>query len=115
MKKMLFIAATYLISFSSCKKEATVDEVTYEVTLENSTTWHGAYLNKDAQVIGITGAPTNWNYTFKNTNNLIVVTLNAYSDGLGAGADANMKIYVNGTVVTSGKSSVSPQIQYQFP
>ena len=114
MKKILF-AAAFFIFLSSCKKEDSVDEVTYEVTLVNSNTWHGAYLNEDAQVIGITAAPNNWKYTFKNTNNLTVATLDAYSDGLGASADCNMKIYVNGSVVASGKSSISPRVQYVFP
>ena len=117
MKKAILLSFIALTLLFSCKKEKeiSVDEVTYEVTLVNSTTWHGSYLNKSAQIIGITNAPTNWKHTFKNTNNLVVAQLDAYSDGLGVGADAYMKIYVNGTVVASGQSSISPRVMYIFP
>ncbi len=114
MKKIwLLLIVTFALT--ACKKEMSADEVTYEVTLVSSTTWHGSYLNENAQVVGITNVPSGWKYTFKNTNNLTVATLNAYPDGLSAGADCSMKIYVNGSVVVSGKSSISAQVQYIFP
>jgi Mycobacterium membrane protein len=111
---MLFTLLTFLV-VSSCTKEPQVDEVTYEVTLTSATSWHGAYLNEDAQVVSISTAPTNWTHKFKNNNELVAVTLQAYADGTSSTKDATMKIYVNGTVVAQGKSSVSPQIQYIFP
>jgi len=109
-----FLIAIFQV-FLSCEKTDSVDEISYEVTLLNAPTWNGVYFNENAQVIGITDAPNNWKYTFKNHNNLIVVSLTAYADGLNANADAVMKIYVNGRVVASGKSSIWPQVQYQFP
>lgn len=115
MKQLMLFALLSILTLSSCKKEPVVDEVTYEVTLTSATTWHGAYLNENAQVISMTSAPNNWKYTFKNDNDLAVATLQAYADGTSGTKDATMKIYVNGTVVVQGKSSVSPQIQYIFP
>ncbi len=115
MKRLIvyvFIVSLYL---SSCTKEKQADEVTYEVSLISSTSWHGAYLDKDASVVGITSAPNNWRYSFKNDNDLTVVTLQAYPDGTNPAADALMKIYVNGRVVVEGRSSIFPQVQYQFP
>lgn len=115
MKQFMLSALVTCLFLSSCKKESIVDEVTYEVILTSATFWHGTYFNKDAQIVSISTAPTNWTYTFKNTNELAVVTLQAYADGTSSTKDATMKIYVNGTVVAQGKSSSSPQIQYIFP
>lgn len=114
MKKEL---ALFLLIVSSiaCSKEKGVDEVIYEVTLINSITWHGSYLNENAQVIGVTNAPSGWRYSFKNSNHLVAATLTAYPDGLSASADCNLKILVNSSVVISGKSSISPMIQHIFP
>ena len=111
---MLFVLVTTLCIWS-CKKDPKVDEVTYEVTLTNAISWHGAYLDESAHVIGVSAAPTNWKYTFKNDNQLTVATLQAYADGTSNTKDATMKIYVNGKVVAQGNSSVSPQLQYIFP
>lgn len=115
MKQLMLFSLLSILFVSSCKKEPAVDEITYEVTLINATTWHGAYLNENTQVISLTSAPNNWKYTFKNDNDLAVATLQAYADGTSGTKDATMKIYVNGTVVAQGKASVSPQIQYLFP
>ena len=115
MKQLITICLLAVLTMSSCKKEDLVDEVTYEVTLTSSATWHGSYLDEHAQVVSITNAPTNWTYKFKNTNNLFVAMIQAYPDGLSVSADATMRIYVNGTVAAEGKCSVSPQVQYQFP
>lgn len=110
---MLFVLLTALCT-TSCKKEPKVAEIKYEVILTNATSWHGAYIDKYIRLIGITNATNNWTYTFKNDNDLQVVTLQAYPDGTRAGADALMRIYVNGTVVAEERSSVFPQVQYQF-
>jgi hypothetical protein len=115
MRRLIVFGFLACLFVSSCKKEKTVDEVTYEVTLTNASTWHGSYLDKDGQVIGITAAPNNWTYTFKNNNDLAAVTLQAYADGLSSSKDAVLKIYVNGSVVVQSISSVSPQVQYVFP
>ena len=115
MKHLILLCLAALLFMTSCKKEKKVAEVKYEVTLTNSPTWHGVFLDKDGQAIGITSAPNNWQYTFANDNNLPVVTLLVYVDGTSPGADANMKIYVNGAVVAQSKASIYPQVQYQFP
>lgn len=115
MKQLITICLLALLTMPSCKKEPKVDEVTYEVILTNSATWHGSYLDENAQAISITNAASNWSYKFKNTNDLAIAVIQAYPDGLSASADATMRIYVNGNKVAEGKSSVFPQLQYQFP
>ncbi len=113
MKSAIILFFSSLLLFG-CKK-TTTNEITYEVTLVNSTTWHGSYLNERAEVVGITDAPSGWKHTFKNTNNLAVAQLNAYPDGIDDSIDAIMTIYVNGKIVASGLSSVFAQVQYIFP
>lgn len=115
MKQLIVCAFLTCLLISSCKKESKVDEIKYEVTLTSATSWYGAYLNESSQVVSMSSAPNNWTYTFKNINELVVVILQAYADGTSNTKDANMKIYVNGTVVAQGKSSASPQLQYIFP
>ena len=115
MKQLMVFILSCSLCMSSCKKENKVDEVTYEVTLTNATTWHGGYLDENAQAVSVNAASTNWKYTFKNSNNLAAATIQAYADGTNSAKDATMKIYVNGSVVAQGKSSVSPQLQYIFP
>ena len=114
MKKLVLLLLATIVIVCSCKKDKKIDEITYEVTLSNSSTWHGAYVNENAQAIGVQNEVNNWKYSFKNVNDLSVAMLQAYADGLGTGADANMIIYLNGNLVASGKSSISPQVSYQF-
>lgn len=116
MKQTLWLILAILLN-SACSgtEDLLVDEIKYEVTLINSTTWHGSYFNQDAQIIGVSNANSNWTKTFKNTNGLSVATLNAYPDGSANNSDALMKIYVNGKVVAQGLSSISPQVWYLFP
>ncbi|MBX9782605.1 MAG: hypothetical protein K2X48_04840 [Chitinophagaceae bacterium] len=102
-------------SLLSCKKVAKIDDVKYEITLISATKWHGAYMNENAEVVGVDNAITGWSYSFKNTKNLKAATLQAYPNGTNNNADCILKIYVNGTVVVSGKSSISPQVIYEFP
>lgn len=111
---MLFVLLTSLC-ISSCTKEPKVAEIKYEVTLTNATSWHGGYMDKDFQIISITNAPNNWTHTFKNDNDMKALMLQAYPDGTRVGADALMRIYVNGMLVAEELSSVFPQVQYQFP
>lgn len=116
-KKNLFWILSFLFFFTQCKKanDVVVNEITYEVTLINSTTWHGSYLNENAEVVGISNVPSGWKYIFKDSKQIGVATLNAYSDGVNLNADANMKIYLNGKIVATGKSSSSPTLQYLIP
>lgn len=111
-KHLLFILIIFLLS---CKKENKIDDVTYEVALINSTTWHGSYFNENAQMVGVEDAPDGWKYSFKNTNHLITLQLDGYTDGFRNGADAFLVIKVNGRIVASGHSSISPSVSYVFP
>ena len=118
MKKVCVCILLLPIVFLSCKKSSStpsIDEVTYEVTLVNATSWSGVYLNENAQVVNVPAAVSGWRYVFKNTNKLVVATLSAYPNGTSSLANATMRIYVNGTVVAEQKSLVTPQVQYQFP
>ncbi len=122
MKKTIILLLLTSTFFYSCKKAdlitatstAKIDEVTYEVDLQNATTWHGSFINEHAQVIGIDDAPNHWRYTFKNSQNLMVLNVTGYADGFTPGADAYQKIYINGSLVTSSYSSSFPQAQYVY-
>lgn len=115
MKRLILFTMLSVLIASSCTKESKIAEVRYEVSLINATSWQGAYVNQNAQVVGISSAPNNWQHSFKNTQGLTVATIQAYPDGTNSSRDALMKIYVNGKVVAEGYSSVSPQLQYLFP
>lgn len=116
MKYILIISFIFL----SCKKSenksiTNPDEIKYEVILENAQTWHGTFLNENAQVISVENATSGWSYTFININNVIAPTLLAYPDFISNNSDCVMKIKKNGNVVASGRSSISPMIQYLYP
>ena len=119
--KNIFCTLLLSLLLLSCKKESVssvgsqVDDITYEVNLLNASSWHGSFMNEHAQVVGIDNAPDGWKYSFKNSNGLVVLNLVAYADGFATGADAYLKIYINGRVVASGYSSSSPQVQYVYP
>lgn len=119
MKKILLLSLI-LIVLCSCKKESIekllYDEVTYEVITVNSNTWHGIFLNENAELIVIDKGLSNWKYTFINKNGLLVAQLDAYPDNFSSNdADVLMKIYVNGRVMVSGKCSNSARLVYIFP
>ncbi len=114
MRKHLLVI--FLIIFLiGCKKENKIDEVIYSVALINATTWHGSYLNENAQVVGVENAPDGWTYSFKNTNNLSTLQIDGYTDGFRNGADAFLIIKVYSLFVASGHSSISPSLSYVFP
>ncbi|MEO8769983.1 MAG: hypothetical protein ABI402_07855 [Ferruginibacter sp.] len=122
MKKTIIYLLMATSLFSACKKDeliignpsSKVDEITYEVDLQNATTWHGSFMNENAKVVGIDNAPNHWKYTFKNTQNLIVLNVTGYTDGFATGADAHLKIFINGSLVASSYSSSFPQAQYVY-
>jgi hypothetical protein len=99
------------ISFWDCSKDE-VDEITYEVTLVNSTKWYGAYLNENAEVVGVSDGPSGWTYSFRNTNDLTVVSAVAFSDRPNAGGYCEMKILLNGRVVASGTTFGPHKLEY---
>ena len=103
-----------LVCLGSCKKSKP-EEVSYEVTLLGATTWHGTYINESGQVVGITGAPSDWKYIFTNSHDLVAVSITVYPDGTDPLASASKKILVNGKQVALGVYGSSPQLQYQFP
>lgn len=111
---------TIFILLISCKKEEkkydpTTDVITYEVRLENATSWHGVYFNENAQAVDVTDAVSGWKYTFINKNLFIAPTILGYPDGTNINQDCVMTIKVNDVVVANGRSSISPQVQYVFP
>lgn len=112
MKSFFFLSLSISLFFG-CKKES-IDEITYEVTLTGSDTWHGSYLNENAQAVGVENVPSGWKYSFKNSRKIATVIVNAYPDGINETSESFMKIYVNGILVASAKSSISPQAQYIF-
>jgi len=67
-------STVFFILISSCKKGIKVDEATYEAKLINSTTWGDQYLDANANVVTVNNGPDNWRYTFKNANELTMLT-----------------------------------------
>lgn len=115
MKRLILLGLLISLFSTSCKKDIKVDEVTYEVTLINSTSWHGQYLDENANVVSVNNGANNWQYSFKNVNNLTMVLFQAYPNSTASNADVLMKIYVNGNKVAELLNSVFPQVQYYFP
>ncbi len=116
MKNSILIATILLFFFSSCKKDKQPDEIIYEVTLTNSSTWNGSYLNENDQLVDVAGMGNNWRYTFRNTNNLVAVFIVACPNTpYNITAEAYVKIYVNGKLVVSDRdSSLCASAQYNF-
>jgi hypothetical protein len=114
---MLKVIIAVLLLFEicpSCSKPVVGDKIRYEVTLTGASTWHGSYINANAQIMGITNAPSGWKHEFRNTIGLTVLVLNAYADCMVVGCNALMKIYVNNNLVAEGWSSVTPQVMYVY-
>lgn len=107
-------------SLVSCKKDSEKkvqgpDEIKYEVTLQNASTWNGSYVNEYGQAIPVNDAPSGWSFSFINNFNLIAPTIVAYPDGINVNADCFMIIKINGNIVASGKTSISPMVQFLYP
>ena len=119
MNRFLLLSLFILsVLFFGCDKIAS-DQIKYEVTLINCSSWSGSYFNQDASLISITGGSSGWTKSFTNSNGLTALSLQAIPDNFGtvSGMDALLKIYVNGQMVASGNySSLGSQgLIYSFP
>jgi hypothetical protein len=82
--KIILSLIFFLLIFTNCKKSnsnSNEQEVTYEVVLENTTTWYGGYMNETGDIISLTDQKSNWKHSFRRPKNLCCLQLYAYPNG----------------------------------